>query len=291
MDQWFLFGQDADFDAGLRHYRQGQYGEAASALEFCLTRPCEPSIRILARQYLTECLSQLAEQSRNEGHPLEAVALLGKAVTLHPEFPDLRFRLARNYFLLQDYDNARSETITALELNPQFRNARMLGILLTLVTEGKQAGWEEYARFSDDLDLLDGPVDADSLYTSLLSQLDQKDGLADLLSEAHSAMLARKPDRAVLLYQDAVELHPGYADLRYLYGQCLAQLDRLEDAEAQLMIALQINAKYADAHAMLGVLYVRQREREQAERAFRRALAIEPTHSVAILELDRLAMR
>jgi Flp pilus assembly protein TadD len=88
-------------------------------------------------------------------------------------------------------------------------------------------------------------------------------------------------------FRQARELAPGNARLRYNYGTFLLQLERFEDAWAELDRAIRLGWKDADAFVNRGVARFKLGRYSQARRDFQRALRLDPQNRRA---QDNLAM-
>jgi tetratricopeptide (TPR) repeat protein len=63
-------------------------------------------------------------------------------------------------------------------------------------------------------------------------------------------------DKALDRYLDAVNREPDNKLFRYNYGSLLVQVERYDDAVAQLQAAIDIDSEYANAHYNLGAAYI-----------------------------------
>ena len=82
-------------------------------------------------------------------------------------------------------------------------------------------------------------------------------------------------------YKKQVELQPQKASYWNALGYYYLKSGRLEEAEAQLLKAIETDSSYPIPHNNLGVVYLRQGRSEQAEEEFRRAVELKPNYSKA----------
>jgi len=101
------------------------------------------------------------------------------------------------------------------------------------------------------------------------------------------ALAAREPARAAALYADLVALAPADADRRYDFGCMLARIDP-NGAEREFREAIRLDPTHADAFNNLGSLLVAAGRFDEATAAFRSCLAIDPEHPLARRNLDAL---
>ncbi|MCB1685271.1 MAG: winged helix-turn-helix domain-containing protein [Pseudomonadales bacterium] len=106
-------------------------------------------------------------------------------------------------------------------------------------------------------------------------------------------------ERALELFNEAIALDPdlarGYAGLAdtYLLQASYSGRDRDEAASLAaplLATALELDPDSADVHASLGILETHNGRPEQAEAALRRAIDLEPTHTMALMWLGNLLL-
>ncbi len=83
-------------------------------------------------------------------------------------------------------------------------------------------------------------------------------------------------------YPDVLALEPDFWQAHYDAGCLLLQKYNRADATKQFRAALQINPQAADAHVGLAELALRQRKVEEAEASVARALEINPNHLGAL---------
>jgi protein O-GlcNAc transferase len=111
----------------------------------------------------------------------------------------------------------------------------------------------------------------------LAQALDRQPSNPDLLF--HLAVVRRREGRvgeALDLLTRARKSAPGRADIHYVIGNCLAALDRLEDASASYRQALAASPAFPDAANNLGVVLARLGRPDEAVAAYRRALSLKP---------------
>jgi tetratricopeptide (TPR) repeat protein len=101
----------------------------------------------------------------------------------------------------------------------------------------------------------------------------------------------RRLEAAVRVYRQAVTAHPDLAEVRVRLGRMLTLVDRFDDAERQvgLAMALQPDARQAYLAALfLADLRERQQRREEALAAYASALRIWPGAQAPVVALARL---
>lgn len=106
------------------------------------------------------------------------------------------------------------------------------------------------------------------------------------IANGHAALAAAYRDAgcladAVRELSRAVELRPGFVDLRVKLAAVLREAGRVDDAIAQLEAACGRAPAYVEAHVQLGFTALAAGRRDLARRALEAALALDPTHERA----------
>ena len=93
---------------------------------------------------------------------------------------------------------------------------------------------------------------------------------------------------AITEYETVVRMRPNHRDAHPNLGICLAQANRVDDADAALPRALEIDPKYARGYTNLGALALLTGQPERARDMYLRALDIEPRNTLALMQLAGL---
>lgn len=117
----------------------------------------------------------------------------------------------------------------------------------------------------------------------------------ELYRQATAARTAGELERAVELYQAALELNASHQDALYYLGSLQFELGHLESAERAWRRLIEANPASSRAHAQLGALYAcRSRGRPFEPRAaraeFQRALEINPEETGPLIRLGELEL-
>jgi tetratricopeptide (TPR) repeat protein len=92
-------------------------------------------------------------------------------------------------------------------------------------------------------------------------------------------------DEALLHFQAALQIRPGYADGHFNLGLALRQEGRVDEAISQYQNALQIRPRYAAAHNNLGLAFLQKGKVDEAIAHFQNALQIKPGYADAHFNL------
>jgi tetratricopeptide (TPR) repeat protein len=227
-------------------------------------------------------------EAYNTGNFDTAVQAFSAALETHPDYADLRFKLALSYLRGGAHGDARSELERAISINPGYVEAYFyLGIA--------------------DLD--------QKLYREAIAHFEKavslKPDYADLQCYAGATYFyLGELDKAREALEKSLSLSPSYSKARYYYGLLLYALgDRkraieylsdatkheerrgavdlsfalvhlregnLEEAMIVLKDILEAGGESADVLYFLGECYLRMEKHDDAERFFKRALQINP---------------
>jgi tetratricopeptide (TPR) repeat protein len=172
-------------------------------------------------------------------HLLEEIAAGGRA------FADVHHLLGVSLSLLGQRDRALAEFARALELNPRYLEA-LIHQGLVLYEMGRDAEAEDsFRRASASL-----TPSSNGLAAPIAARLaNQHAELAEAYAEAGAL------DRAVEQYQRALELGPGFVDLRYRMARLLLESGRSLEAREALEEVLRSRPNFVDASAALGLAH------------------------------------
>lgn len=124
---------------------------------------------------------------------------------------------------------------------------------------------------------------------------EQPENPQPMVSLANLLMAQDRGDEAVQWYERAVELDPERLQTRLDFGYALTRRGSFADAEIQFQRAIVINPKSADAHYLLGELYLawQPQRLNDAHAAFTEAMEVQPESvaaeqaALALAEIDQ----
>jgi tetratricopeptide (TPR) repeat protein len=173
------------------------------------------------------------------------VHLLEEIVTGGRAFADVHHLLGVSLSLLGQRERALTEFGRALELNPRYLEA-LIHQGLVLFEMGRQDEAEDaFRRASASLS-----PSSNGLPAPIAARLaNQHAELAEAYAEAGAL------ERAVEQYQRALELGPGFVDLRYRMARLLLESGRSLEAREALEEVLRTRPNFVDACAALGLAH------------------------------------
>jgi len=88
-------------------------------------------------------------------------------------------------------------------------------------------------------------------------------------------------DKAISEYREALDLSPGFADVRTRLGQLLKDCGRLDDAQAELERVKRDRSGYVPARISLGATYFAKNDKLAARREWSEVMALDPENRTA----------
>jgi len=95
-------------------------------------------------------------------------------------------------------------------------------------------------------------------------------------------------ERAETILSETIESHPAHAEAHYNLALVLISGDRHAEARERLLEAMTLRSGFARAWYYLGRVHHRLEQSKDAIEAYKRALAIDPTHTRSYLELGEV---
>jgi len=244
---------------------------------------------------LLEAYGRLLMQEKKYQQALENFR---KALDLTPDDQELLYMIGILALQTKDWDLAKS-TWEQLRDSPRYHKAQeawyFLGQMEELQGNLKQAS-ENYSRVKNGRLLSDAQIRT-AILTGKLGNLDEARELFNALrltdpdqavqiyiTEAQLLKELHKPDSALELYNEAINVYPQEADLLYARGLLAADLGKIDLAEKDFKAALAIRPDDADTLNALGYTLADQTDRYSEAYAYiKKALELNPD-SAAILD-------
>jgi tetratricopeptide (TPR) repeat protein len=195
-----------------------------------------------------------------------AVHLLEEIVAAGRAFADVHHLLGVSLSLLGQAERALGEFGKALALNPRYLEA-LIHQGLVLNELGRDAEADESFRRAT-ASVAPPSTGLPAHVAARLANLHAE--LAEAYAEAGAS------DRAIEQYQRALELGPGFQDLRYRMARLMIETGRPLEAREALERVLQDRPNFVDAEAALGLAHYLSGDALGAREIWRRCLERRP---------------
>ena len=198
-----------------------------------------------------------------------AVYLLEEIVASGRAFADVHHLIGVSLSLLGRPEEALAQFDRALELNPRYLEALIhQGLVLSELGRSREAE-ESFRRAADSVS-----APTEGLPAPVAARLaNQHAELADAYAEAGAL------DRAIEQYERALELGPGFQDLRYRMARLMLEAGRALDAREALEEVLRSRPNFVDAEAALGLAHFLSGDGIGARDVWRACLARRPENA------------
>lgn len=191
-----------------------------------------------------------------------ALADFDRVLEDHPDFPDVRNKAGLCHAMLGELDEALEQLDTAVEVAPDYAEAH-LNRAIVLNSLGRFAEAKKAFSRAGDLDRRD--------HGRILSDVGNRIAVTHAtLGELY--MTAEHFEEAIREFQHALDVRPGFLDIRTKLAESLIELERLDQAREELEGILNQNPDFTGARLRLGVVLKRQGDASGAVREWERCL-------------------
>ncbi|XP_035904865.1 dnaJ homolog subfamily C member 7 isoform X2 [Anopheles stephensi] len=222
-------------------------------------------------------MQMLAEEKKNSGNDEykskryeAALRLYSEAIHLSPKTAAYYGNRSACYMMLGDYRAALNDAIEAIRMDKEYEKGYIRKAKCCLLL-GDVYGTEQAIQMYRTLD---------SSNTALQEEIGLKQ-LRDLNEKATSCY--DKKDYRTCLYHcdNALKIAPGSLQLKLLKAECLAMLERFEEANNIAITIMQSHSTNADAIYIRGLKLYYSDNLEKGLLHFERALKLDPEHKKA----------
>jgi len=205
----------------------------------------------------------------------KAEPYLLKVAETEAGFADVMNMLGVIYHDRGQVAQARDYFEKALALNPRYTEAA----LNLAVTYNEQGLYDDARRVHEHATSLQ-PSEGKQIEPFARGKLSNMH--ADL-GQAYSEL--QMVDKAIDEYREALDLSPGFADVRTRLGQLLKDCGRLDDAQAELERVKRDRSGYVPARISLGATYFAKNDKAGARREWAEVIEIDPENRTARMYL------
>ncbi|KAK3095523.1 hypothetical protein FSP39_015624 [Pinctada imbricata] len=218
-----------------------------------------------------QAMNNLGNLLKDRGQEVEAERLLAKAVEIRPEFAAAWMNLGIVQAALKKHKAAEKSYYTALTHRRKYPDCYYnLGNLYLDLQQN------ELAIFAWRNATLQKPTH-DKAWSNMIILYDS----LDLLDKAEAAG------------KEAIKYIPQDPSIYFNLANVMGKADRHRESEQYFLKAIKLHGKIVPAkvYTNLGVLYHRWGKREEAEKAYRKALQIEPNNQNTLANLQMLQQK
>jgi tetratricopeptide (TPR) repeat protein len=238
----------------------------------------------------TDDLILLGDAYNQDGDPFMAQSIWKHVTTLVDSIPAYQ-RLADFYTQQQDYASAADMLQKVLSLNPSVIDLYYhIGLLYSITDPTKALPFFAQAEQIDP----SNAQKAEDLYAKIRT--------ANLFDEpAYTLLLVGRQlaywgewDLALVAFQHAVSLNPGYADAWAFLAEALQQVALQKtgiityEGLPDLQLALQLDPNSILAHTLMGLYWERQADYPQAQQYLQDAIVLSPEDPFLVSELGNI---
>lgn len=220
----------------------------------------------------------LAEEKKNAGNELyktkqysAAVHLYSEAINLCPDTPAYYGNRAATYMMLGDYRSALRDAKQSVQIDSNFEKGYMRIAKCSLLM-GDLIGTEQAIKKFLELDPSNQTLKPELINLRQLRDLNEK-----------AANCYDKQDYRTCLFHcdNAIKIAPASIHYKLLKAECLALLERFDEAGDIAISIMQTNSTNADAIYVRGLTLYYSDNLEKGLLHFERALQFDPDHKKA----------
>lgn len=200
----------------------------------------------------------------------KALAQYDEALRIQPDFVFAMVGKGDIEFARKAFDQAIAQYQKALRIAPKYEEA-LLKTGMAYEAQGRKG-------------------EAEKSYLAVIA-VNPKAALAYNNLAWMAAESRQKPDQALKWARQAVDLAPNVPQFQDTLGWALRSAGKLGEAERALSDASRMKPELAEVQYHLGIVYLDQKKRVEAETAFKRALELDKSHAGAQQGLKTLAAK
>lgn len=217
----------------------------------------------------SETLMERARAAFERGDYMAALADARQVVEEHPHFPDVRHMMGLCLSLLGQPEAALQQFDLALAENDAYIDA-YLSRAITLNELGRLDEAAESLRRAADVEQRDGGRFPASISARL--------------ANAHAAvaelyMAASAPAEAAQEFRRALEIRPGFHDIRNRLAEALMELEAWDDARGELERTVEQHPRFLQARVNLGMVHFRTGRADEAREVWKACRSQDPENA------------
>ncbi len=221
--------------------------------------------------HINEINSKMSEGKRllNSGELDEAYRSFEDVLEQFPFFANAAYNMGGIKIRQKEYDLAILNFNLALEINPDFQNAK--SAIATVVKNTFNDGNSLYRRGD-----LEGAMDAYRKVIGYDPTFYQACYQIGVISTRMGDL-----DLAIDYYQKALDVSPTFYKGWYAKGLAQKKISDIDGAIQSFEKALEVNPTYAKAYSVIGEIFLEKQEYEKAIDKFQMASSVDPSYAKA----------
>ncbi len=176
-----------------------------------------------------------------------AIQLLKKQITAHPDYPDLYNKLAIYLLIMGKVDEAIKVLVSSLKFNPEYLDARLNLVLIYIELKNFDEARNHLSYMKTKLETSD--------FKQLLKRMAECKAFVDQ-ADTHEEI--GMYNEAIDEYIMAIGIMPNFADIHFKLAKIYAEIGAYDFAFKAFSRALQINPKFENARMQRGILYFKR---------------------------------
>ncbi|MGE5623066.1 MAG: tetratricopeptide repeat protein [Bacillota bacterium] len=241
---------------------QGQFEEAEHTLDIVLS--------ILGDD--ADSLNLAVMAALGQGKIVEAQNFAARLLNARPDWPEALLTAAQVAIVAQDFANGSRQLDQLLRLHPDHQGAQALKAQIPA----------EYRDAPRPVPIAAAAAPAEAVPGSLL-----RGSSAELIERGKKEYAAGHYQQALEYFEHVVKRDKTHSSAHHFKAVTLMQLGRLTESKSAFDTALKLRSRDADIWNHFGSLMTMCGDHEAACKAFRKALAINPRHDSALINLAR----
>ena len=277
-------GRSKAYAEGVAHLEEGRYAEAVDSLRIAALGKSDTPSGSLASFHFRQALLREGRRLLRTEEKSRSITYFAEATKLWDQYPDLHCLLGAAHGLTGDWETALIEGRSALRLNGDYAEARLLeAVALQALDRTREASESlndlvESGRRVDHWlinGLADkGPFKATNIPDDLMALLERSlSGQSEKEEVASAVALCRagKWEDGLERFADLVERRPRYPDYRTRHAAALFQVGQNAKALAEVEAALALNESYRTAVDLKGLILAEEGRLHEAAEFLRQA--------------------
>lgn len=220
---------------------------------------------------------EMAQAYLRRGRREDALREFKAAEALAPDYADLKHEIGLVYAIAGKFEKAIEYFMRSLELNPNYLEPR-INIAITLSDMGKDEEAMKHFKKAKSIE-----KNSRFLFGAAGSRIANAHAwIADLYCDVDAY------DQAIEEYKKAVDIAPHFFDIKLKLARAYLARENLEKAKEILEEVYEKDEKFKESSRLLGSVYLKMGDRDEAKKIWKRILQENPDDTEASVLLNSL---